>query len=70
MIHTGAVIGCQSCIHYRLVDRLDGKHASEIRVEMRERGHDRCPHQCTVIVVWGLYVHDRWSMVITSEVAK
>ena len=37
-----------------LVGSLDGEDAPEIRVNVREKGHDCGPYQSTVIVLLGL----------------
>jgi hypothetical protein len=42
-------------VHKDLVGSLDGEHTSEVRVDMREKGHDCGPYQRTVIVLLGLY---------------
>jgi hypothetical protein len=42
-------------VHKDLVGSLNGENASEVRVDVRENGHDCGPDQSTVVVLLGLY---------------
>jgi hypothetical protein len=46
---------CPVVVHLGLVDSLDGKDSAKVRIDVRERSHDRCPDQGTVIVFLRLY---------------
>ena len=51
---TISVIGRLCGVHNRLINRLNRKHASEVRVEVAERRHNSRPNQSPVIVAWSL----------------
>ena len=51
---TISVIGRLCGVHNRLINRLNRKHTSEVRVEVAERRHNSRPNQSPVIVVWSL----------------
>ena len=44
-----------TCVHEDFIDSLDGEDASEVGVDVGEKGHDCGPYQSTVIILRGLY---------------
>ena len=59
---TLSVVRGVTCVRKDLIGSLDGKHASEVEVDVREKGHDYGPYQSTVIVLRGLWDNSvvRW----------
>ena len=53
---TISISGRFGCIRYGLVDGFNSKYVAEDRVEVRQGCHDGGPHQCTMVIVWRLYI--------------